>query len=73
MIDGNLREPGIATLLGLPASPGLVDFLGGDATLDETIQETGQDCLAAITAGVLRSVKTVRLSDRRPHCFLSEL
>lgn len=38
LIDGDLRRPTIHKLLGAPQSPGLVDFLAGNAALNTIIQ-----------------------------------
>lgn len=51
LVDANGRRPALAARLGLSAAPGLSDVLGGGASLQEAIQETGQSDLAALTAG----------------------
>jgi Mrp family chromosome partitioning ATPase len=52
VVDANLRHPAVAERLGLPAAPGLREVLGGSATLEEALQETDQDNLRALTAGL---------------------
>jgi protein-tyrosine kinase len=51
IIDGDLRQPGIHTLLGLPPGPGLVDVLTGTATLDEALVEIPEHHLTVLRAG----------------------
>lgn len=38
LIDGDLRRPTLHNLLGAPSSPGLADYLAGDATLQDIMQ-----------------------------------
>lgn len=38
LIDGDLRQPSIYKLLGAPNSPGLADYLGGNATATAILQ-----------------------------------
>jgi tyrosine-protein kinase Etk/Wzc len=52
VVDANLREPGIAPYLGLPAVPGLREALAGTVPLEEVIQPTEQANLFALTAGL---------------------
>jgi Mrp family chromosome partitioning ATPase len=51
VLEANLRRPALAQRLGLPEAPGLRDVLTGTVSLTETLQETGQPNLLAVTAG----------------------
>jgi len=51
VVDANLRQPGIAERLGLPAAPGLREALAGTVALDAFVQPTEQSNLFALTAG----------------------
>lgn len=51
VIDANLKRPGIASRLGIPAGPGLRELIAGQVSLDHAIQETDQLHLYALTAG----------------------
>jgi capsular exopolysaccharide synthesis family protein len=39
LMDGDLRRPQLAKLLGIPDSPGLADYLAGGCTLQEAIMQ----------------------------------
>lgn len=52
IIDTDLRNPSVAAALHCPeGAPGLVDFLTGACTLEESIQSTEVNWLSVITAG----------------------
>jgi Mrp family chromosome partitioning ATPase len=51
VLDANLRRPALARRLGLSESPGLRDFLAGKVSLEQTLRETGQPNLLALTVG----------------------
>jgi Mrp family chromosome partitioning ATPase len=52
VVDANLRQPAAAQRLGLPAAPGLREVLTGAAALQDALQETAQENLLALTAGL---------------------
>lgn len=51
LVDADLREPGLHTLLGLPRSPGLSDVLSGTVALDEALVELPEFNLTVLPAG----------------------
>ncbi len=53
LIDGDLRRPQVATMLGLEGSTGLTTALVGQVGLDEVIQLHSQSGLHVLTAGRL--------------------
>ena len=54
LIDANLRNPGIADLLGLPSETGLSSVLGGDVSLDGALRRWRYDLpLRVLTSGPL--------------------
>jgi polysaccharide biosynthesis transport protein len=54
LIDANLRNPGIADLLGLPPETGLSSVLGGDVSLDGALRTWRYDLpLRVLTSGPL--------------------
>jgi Mrp family chromosome partitioning ATPase len=52
VVDANLRSPAVAERLGLPAAPGLREVLAGTASLDGALQQTEQEGLRVLTAGL---------------------
>jgi capsular exopolysaccharide synthesis family protein len=52
LVDGDLREPGVHGLLGLPPTPGLADVLNGSASLEEAIVHLPDFNLSVLPAGV---------------------
>jgi capsular exopolysaccharide synthesis family protein len=50
LVDGDLRRGRIAQLLELPRSPGLIDVLVGEASLEDAVQTT-EDELAVLVGG----------------------
>src|SRR5262245_58390860 len=49
VVDGNLRRPALGRQLGLPESPGIREFLAGNATLAQAVRQTVQPNLFALT------------------------
>jgi protein-tyrosine kinase len=51
VIDADLRQPGVHTLLGLQPGPGLVDVLTGAATLHDALVEIPEHHMTVLRAG----------------------
>ena len=51
LVEGNLRSPSLARILHLPDSPGLADFLAGQANTDDLIQRVDWRNLSVVHAG----------------------
>jgi capsular exopolysaccharide synthesis family protein len=51
LVDADLRRPTLASLFGLPTTPGLSSYLGGDALLDAVVQKTPVPNLSLIGSG----------------------
>ncbi|HEX8463434.1 MAG TPA: polysaccharide biosynthesis tyrosine autokinase, partial [Abditibacterium sp.] len=53
LLDCNLRQPTLHTLLHLPMGRGLTDVLTGSVSLEDALQETGVPNLRILTGGTL--------------------
>jgi capsular exopolysaccharide synthesis family protein len=73
LIDADLRNPIAHKVFGLEKSPGLCEFLVGDATQDEVIQRTPIDQLWMITAGHWDSRATRALAQDATRDLLQSL
>jgi len=51
LIESDLRKPSLHQLANVPATPGLTDYLMGQATLDEILHSTMNSYLTIIPAG----------------------
>jgi capsular exopolysaccharide synthesis family protein len=51
LIDGDLRKPSLHTVLGAPSSPGLSEYLAGNATISQIVQRGNISNLSFIPAG----------------------
>jgi polysaccharide biosynthesis transport protein len=51
LVDADLRDPSLHTVLGLRRSPGLSDVLSGDQRVDLAVQQTGIPNLRLLPAG----------------------
>lgn len=52
LVDGHLRAPSVARLLGLPPRVGLAEVVEGRAALDEALVRFGRDDLHVLAAGL---------------------
>jgi Mrp family chromosome partitioning ATPase len=52
VVDASLRAPAVAQRLGLPMSPGLREVLAGTVPAERVLQQTAQEGLLALGAGV---------------------
>lgn len=73
LIDGNLRKPAIASLLGLNNYKGLGDILSGNMPLDGAINEADIKNLAVLTAGQVSGNPTELLSSQKMKDLLAEV
>ena len=55
LVDGDLRRPGLANLLGIDGTIGLADVLAGGATLEQAVQRSVADAIDVLPAGTLPS------------------
>jgi Mrp family chromosome partitioning ATPase len=74
LLDLDILHRSIQTLLPVKAAPGVVEFLAGQASLDDCIQPAGAD-LEVVTAGLAQSIGDGRfkqigalVSDLRSRC-----
>ena len=51
LVDGDLGDPHLHELLGVPAAPGLSDILQGRATLDQAVHATEYPRLSVLPSG----------------------
>ncbi len=51
LIDGDLRRPQVHRSLGLPVAPGLVEYLSGNASIEEILHRDDASGAIVITAG----------------------
>src|SRR5262245_13060936 len=51
LVDANLREPGIESLLGLPQGPGLSELLADRISLERALRKTILKNVDVLTAG----------------------
>src|ERR1700722_13463408 len=54
LVDGDIRRGQLHSTFGVKQSPGLLDYLLGQNTLDEVMQETDFDRLTIVTCGTRR-------------------
>jgi polysaccharide biosynthesis transport protein len=54
LIDGDIRRGQLHSTFGLRQAPGLLDYLQGDATLEEILQTTDFQNLTVVTCGARR-------------------
>ena len=51
LVDGDIRRGELDKRFGIPRTPGLLDYVTGEATLDQALRPTGNDKLWLITRG----------------------
>lgn len=73
VVDANLRRPGVASRLGLPARPGVREVLAGTASFDQALQETEQEGLFALTAGTTDAPSGLRFVSETVRSLLRQL
>jgi capsular exopolysaccharide synthesis family protein len=54
LVDGDIRRGQLHSTFGVKQSPGLLDYLLGQSTLDEVLQETDFERLSIVTCGTRR-------------------
>jgi succinoglycan biosynthesis transport protein ExoP len=65
LVDGDLRRPGVHTMLGLHANKGLCDIVAGRSSLDDCLWRFGNDELYVLPAGRVPDDLSVTLYDPR--------
>jgi capsular exopolysaccharide synthesis family protein len=73
LIDADLRSPRVHTLLGAPSSPGLADYLQGDASEFEVIQRGHEEGLYFTPAGTHVTHPSELISSGRMKEFLDRV
>jgi capsular exopolysaccharide synthesis family protein len=73
LIDGDLRSPRLDKLLGAPLTPGLADYLQGEATETDIIQAGPEEGLFFVPAGVHVTHPAELISNGRMKKFLDRV
>ena len=73
LIDADLRRPQLHRKMGLPASPGLVEYLAGEATLDEVLRHDEKSGAQVIVAGGIPNNPTDILASEHMKGLIDEL
>ncbi|WP_158707640.1 polysaccharide biosynthesis tyrosine autokinase [Janibacter massiliensis] len=73
LVDGDLRRPQIANVLGLDPSVGLTELLAGHVPLEVALQETDQPGLRAIASGRIPPNPSELVGSQRMRRLLEEL
>ena len=74
LIDGDLRKPQLHEILGAPSSPGLVEYLAGDASESEIIQRSAIcDELYFIAAGKVTETSAELIGTEKAKQLLKNL
>jgi capsular exopolysaccharide synthesis family protein len=73
LIDGDTRRGALHEMFGLEASPGLTDFLAGNATLSDITRPTSQASLTLVPCGVRRRRSPEMLTSPKLGELISEL
>jgi protein-tyrosine kinase len=72
LIDADMRRPAVDRLLGLDKSPGLPEYLGGEASLDQVILRVGQLPSMYVLRGGQCSHPTDLIDSPRWHALIDE-
>lgn len=73
LVDGDMRQPGVHRLLGLPNERGLSQVLNGQARVRDVIQRSADPNLLAIPAGKMPNNPSELLSSERMKTLLTTL
>jgi receptor protein-tyrosine kinase len=73
LIDGDVANPRIPSLLGVPGQPGLLDLLAGTITVPEALLKTNIDRLSIIPAGTRHRRANELLASAQMAVVLDEL
>ena len=73
LLDGDLRKPHLHKILQVEESPGLTNYLAGQAARAAIIKPTGVEQLSLIPAGPLAPAPTELLNSRRFKTLVQEL
>jgi len=73
LVDADLRSPSIASGFGLQDTPGLVDYLRGDAQWEQCLRSTAHERLQVLPAGHSSAMSTELLTSDRMPALLVEL
>lgn len=73
LLDGDLRRPQVANLLGLEGSVGLTSVLVGKITLPEAVQQHSPSSLDVLTAGALPPNPAELIQSRAMRDLLAEV
>ena len=57
VLESNLRVPSVHTLLDLSLSPGLTEFVTGEAKFEDVVRETSMHSLLGVTGGEATGVR----------------
>nr|BFF16113.1 hypothetical protein GCM10025699_74160 [Microbacterium flavescens] len=68
LVDGDLRRPRVADIMGLEGAVGLTDVLIGRFELDDALQEWGTHGLAVLPAGSIPRTPASSSARRRCSC-----
>lgn len=71
LLDADMRHPSLHTLLGLRAHPGLSDYLAGEASLEDVVQDAPISKLRFIGAGSPRGNPVELISSERMNSLIS--
>jgi len=73
LVDADMRHPDLHKFFGLPAVPGLSDFLMGQVTLEEVIKDTGVPKLKLVPGGSIRENTVELVSSDAMKAFISKV